>query len=138
LEVGTGTGYQAAVLAHLGARVYTIERNPKLAERARARLHRLGYSVEVITGDGCEGYSEAAPYDAVLVTAASPAIPRALIDQLANGGRLVAPIGSRHEQELRLVTKMGDNTFARPLTSVQFVPLIGKEGWSDTGQWPVL
>jgi protein-L-isoaspartate(D-aspartate) O-methyltransferase len=138
LEVGTGTGYQAAVLAHLGARVSTIELNPKLAELARERLQRLGYSIEVIAGDGCEGYSDAAPYDAILVTAASAAIPHALIDQLADGGRLVAPIGSRHEQELKLITKMGDKTFARPLTSVQFVPLIGRGGWFDTSPRRVL
>lgn len=140
LEVGTGTAYQAAILAHLGGRVYTIEMNPELAEDARARLQRLGYgdAVEVVTGDGSQGYAAAAPYDAILVTAASPAVPRPVIDQLAEGGRLVIPIGSRQEQELELITKMGGATFIRPLTACQFVPLIGKEGWSGAGGWQIL
>ena len=140
LEVGTGTGYQAAILAHLGARVHTVELNPALAEKARGRLNRLGYgdAVEIITGDGSEGYAAAAPYDAILVTAASPAAPQSLLDQLVDGGRLIIPIGSRHEQELRVITKVDGRTSARPLSSVQFVPLIGKEGWSDLGRWPIL
>jgi protein-L-isoaspartate(D-aspartate) O-methyltransferase len=140
LEVGTGTGYQAAILAHLGTRVYTFELNPDLAEAARERLTRLGYgdAVEVVTGDGSEGYPAAAPYDAILVTAASPGAPRSLLDQLVDGGRLVIPIGSRHEQELRVITKVDGRTSTRPISSVQFVPLIGKEGWSGISRWPVL
>lgn len=139
LEVGTGAGYQAAILAELGAHISTIEMNPELAENARSRLSRLGYSdaVRVITGDGSEGYPDAAPFDAVLVTAGSPSVPRPLIDQLADGGRLVIPIGSRREQELELIMKSGDKTYTRPLVSCQFVPLLGKEGWSGDGRWHI-
>jgi protein-L-isoaspartate(D-aspartate) O-methyltransferase len=132
LEIGTGAGYQAAVLAYLGARVDTIERNPELAEEARHRLARLGYSaVTVITGDGSRGHPEAAPYDAILVTAASPRVPQALLDQLADGGRLVIPVGNRLVQQLRLIVKAGERTIDRTLTGCQFVPLVGKEGWSE-------
>jgi protein-L-isoaspartate(D-aspartate) O-methyltransferase len=140
LEVGTGTGYQAAILAHLGARVYTLELNPALAEAARERLTRLGYgdAVEVVIGDGSEGYPAAAPYDAILVTAASPAAPQSLLHQLVDGRRLVIPIGSRHEQELKVITKVDGRTSTRAISSVQFVPLIGKEGWSGISRWPIL
>jgi protein-L-isoaspartate(D-aspartate) O-methyltransferase len=143
LEIGTGAGYQAAVLAYLGARVNTIERNPELADEARQRLARLGYdsAVTVITGDGSEGYPEAAPYDAILVTAASPRLPQVLLDQLADGGRLVIPVGSRVVQQLRLIIKAGERTVDRTLTGCQFVPLVGREGWPETaakavsGEW---
>ncbi len=132
LEIGTGAGYQAAVLAYLGARVHTVERNPELAEEARRRLARLGYhDVAVITGDGSQGYPEAAPYDAILVTAASPRVPQALLDQLADGGRFVIPVGSRLMQQLRLIVKAGERTIDRTLTGCQFVPLVGKEGWPE-------
>jgi protein-L-isoaspartate(D-aspartate) O-methyltransferase len=132
LEIGTGAGYQAAILAYLGARVYTMERNPELAEEARRRLARLGYSgVEVITGDGSQGYPPAAPYDAILVTAASPRVPQALLDQLADGGRLVIPVGSRREQRLELIIKAGDRIIRSALDACQFVPLVGKEGWPE-------
>jgi protein-L-isoaspartate(D-aspartate) O-methyltransferase len=145
LEIGTGAGYQAAVLAYLGARVHTIERNPELAEEARQRLARLGYgsAVTVVTGDGSRGYPEAAPYDAILVTAASPRVPEALLDQLVDGGRLVIPVGSRMVQQLRLIVKVGERTIDRTLTGCQFVPLVGKEGWSQTAaetlpwEWPL-
>jgi len=136
LEVGTGSGYQAALLSHLGAHVYTIERNPALAQAARARLERLGYgeSVEVLTGDGSAGYPPAAPYDAILVTAAAPQVPPALRDQLADGGRLVVPIGSRMEQELQLIVKSGDKVRTEALTACQFVPLIGEQAWPKFGR----
>jgi protein-L-isoaspartate(D-aspartate) O-methyltransferase len=139
LEIGTGAGYQAAVLAYLGARVYTIERNPELAEEARQRLARLGYGrvVTVITGDGSQGHAEAAPYDAILVTAASPRVPQALLDQLADGGRLVIPVGNRLVQQLRLIVKVGERTIDRMLTGCQFVPLVGKEGWSEAAGEPL-
>lgn len=131
LEIGTGAGYQAAVLAELGARVYTIERNPELAEAARQRLARIGYvdSVEVMTGDGTEGYSAAAPYDAIVVTAGSPHVPPVLLEQLADGGRLVIPIGSRQVQQLHLMVKRGNQVTDQTLEACQFVPLVGKEGW---------
>jgi protein-L-isoaspartate(D-aspartate) O-methyltransferase len=137
LEVGTGLGYQAAVLAELGARVYTIERNAALAEEAREKLARLGYgnSVEVITGDGTEGYGAAAPYDAIVVTAGAPRVPPALADQLADGGRLVIPIGSRAMQQLHLLVKIGNEMTDRVLEACQFVPLVGKQGWPQA-RWP--
>jgi protein-L-isoaspartate(D-aspartate) O-methyltransferase len=131
LEIGTGLGYQAAVLAALGARVHTIERNAKLAEQARRTLSALGYgdAVEAITGDGTDGYAAAAPYDAILVTAGAPRVPRALVDQLADGGRLVIPIGSRTMQQLHLLIKRGEEISDRTLEACQFVPLVGKQGW---------
>lgn len=130
LEVGTGSGYQAAVLAWLGARVYSIERVQELAESARARLARLGYgAVEVVCGDGSEGYSAGAPYQAILVTAASPQPPPALVDQLAVGGRMVIPVGGFRLQRLQLMEKTVSGIAVRNLDSCQFVPLIGKYGW---------
>jgi protein-L-isoaspartate(D-aspartate) O-methyltransferase len=132
LEIGTGSGYQAAILAYLGARVYSIERNAGLAGRARATLARLGYSgVEVICGDGTEGHAAAAPYQSTLVTAGSPQIPSALIDQLADGGRLVIPVGTREMQNLELIQKTGGATSTKMLDACQFVPLTGKHGWPE-------
>jgi protein-L-isoaspartate(D-aspartate) O-methyltransferase len=132
LEIGTGSGYQAAILAYLGARVYSIEKNTALAARAQATLARLGYSqVEVICGDGTEGYAAAAPYQVILVTAGSPKIPSALIDQLAEGGRLVIPVGSRDMQQLELVQKTAAGTSTQLLDACRFVPLTGKYGWPE-------
>jgi protein-L-isoaspartate(D-aspartate) O-methyltransferase len=139
LEIGTGAGYQAAILAHLGAQVYTIERNRELAEEAAERLERLGYDdVEVVTGDGSRGYPACAPYDVILVTAASPRAPQALLDQLAEGGRLVIPVGDRNEQKLELIVKADGVISHQTLDSCQFVPLLGKEGWSEAGQARIL
>jgi len=137
LEIGTGFGYQAAVLAATGAQVYTIERNPSLAEHARRNLARTGYQdrVEVITGDGTGGYAAAAPYDAILVTAGAPRVPRALVDQLADGGRLVIPIGSREVQQLHLLVKHGEEVSDTVLEACQFVPLVGKQAWPQA-PWP--
>jgi protein-L-isoaspartate(D-aspartate) O-methyltransferase len=131
LEVGAGSGYQVAILAHLGASVYAIERNPELADNARLRLARLGYEgLEIISGDGTEGYAAAAPYQVIMVTAGSPPkIPQPLIDQLADGGRLVIPVGGRDYQELNLIFKHGDQIATRTIDPCQFVPLIGKYGW---------
>ena len=132
LEVGSGSGYQAAILAYLGARVYTIERNPVLAQSASERLPRLGYDgVQVITGDGSEGYPPAAPYEIILVTAAAPVVPSALLDQLAEGGRLVIPVGDLRYQELLLNIKQAGQIKTRLLDPCQFVPLIGKGGWPE-------
>lgn len=132
LEVGTGSGYQAAILAHLGAEVYTLDRNFQLVEAARQRLRRLGYSsVQVLWGDGSEGYSAAAPYQAILVTAGSPKAPQALLDQLADGGRLVIPVGDLMRQDLQLIFKHGEQIVTRLLDPCQFVPLIGKQAWPE-------
>lgn len=133
LEVGTGSGYQAAILHSLGAHMWTLERNPRLAESAKGRLLRLGYSgIEVICCDGTEGYAPAAPYQAILVTAASPEVPEALVEQLAEGGRLVIPVGNLHSQCLELVVKYASGVSIRLCDACQFVPLIGKHGWPDT------
>jgi len=130
LEIGTGSGYQAAVLAYLGAEVTTIERNGSLAGEARERLLRLGFdSVRVIDGDGTEGYPAGAPYQAILVAAAAPRVPPPLIGQLADGGRLVMPVGDRYRQDLELIYKIGKETSKHFLDPCQFIPLVGKHGW---------
>ena len=123
LEVGTGSGYQAAVLAELGAQVYTIELEPTLAERARADLERLGYRVQARTGDGYAGWPEAAPFDAIVVTAAPDHVPQPLLEQLAPGGRLVIPVGGQGAQELLRLTRSADGVVREELLPVRFVPL---------------
>ncbi len=132
LEIGTGSGYQAAVLAHLGATVYSVERNPRLADVARERLKRLGYQgIEVTAGDGSEGYPAAAPYQVILVTAAAPVIPHPLLEQLADGGRMVIPVGDLQHQDLQLIFKHRNELAKRTLDPCQFVPLIGKHAWPE-------
>jgi protein-L-isoaspartate(D-aspartate) O-methyltransferase len=134
LEIGTGSGYQAAILSHLAARVITIERFPALAREAAAILEQLGYdNVEVQVGDGTLGWPKEAPYDAIIVTAASPEIPDPLQGQLADGGRLLAPIGPRWTQQLVRVRRSGDEFHSETLIGVAFVPLIGRHGWQDRG-----
>ncbi len=132
LEVGTGSGYGAAVLSRLAAEVVTVERLADLAASARRRLAELGYgNVTVVEGDGTLGWPDRAPYQAVVVTAAGPSVPPALTDQLAPGGRLVMPVGDeRGNQQLVLVERAGDGTLdRRPLGPVAFVPLIGEAGF---------
>jgi protein-L-isoaspartate(D-aspartate) O-methyltransferase len=132
LDVGTGSGYQAAILALLGARVTSIERQPELATSARARLAELGFGgqVEVRIGDGSLGDPAGAPWDGILVAAAAPAIPVSLRDQLsADGGRLVIPVGDMRRQHLLLVVRRGDTSEERDDGSVVFVPLVGEEGF---------
>jgi len=130
LEVGAGSGYQAAILGQMGAIVYAVEINPRLAAGARDRLARLGYaSVEVVAGDGSEGLPDYAPYDVIVVSAAAPEISPVLLGQLAEGGRLVAPVGNLRYQELLLLSKQGGRISSRYLDACQFVPLIGKGGW---------
>lgn len=132
LEIGTGSGYQAAVLAHLAREVHTVERIPALAEQARRRLEALGLTnVTVHISDGTLGLPELAPFDAILVTAAAPKVPQSLLDQLADGGRLVIPVGSRGVQYLERWLRFGDEFRRQVLDPVAFVPLIGEEGWSS-------
>jgi protein-L-isoaspartate(D-aspartate) O-methyltransferase len=133
LEVGTGSGYGAAVLAELAREIVSIERHPALAERARTLLAELGYAnVAVVIGDGSEGYAPAAPYDRILVAAASPRVPQALSAQLAPNGRLILPVGDPGEQTLTVITKddMG-RAFTHEHGACAFVPLIGAQGWPD-------
>lgn len=133
LEIGTGSGYQAAILARLGAEVITLERIPRLAESARERLARLGYSsVRVVAEDGSEGYPPGAPYAAIIVTAAAPAVPHVLTGQLDEGGRLVIPVGSLRLQTLQVICKHGNRISVRDLDPCQFVPLVGKQAWPET------
>jgi len=130
LEIGTGTGYQAAVLAALCADVYSVERIAELAEAARARLDELGIAnVEITVGDGTLGWPEHAPYDGIIVTAGAPDAPRTLLDQLADGGRLVIPVGDRFSQMLRAYTKRADGIREQDLCACKFVPLVGAHGW---------
>lgn len=131
LEVGSGTGYEAAVIAQMGARVITVERHAELAALARIHLQQLHYeNVKVITGDGSEGLPEEAPFDAVIVAAAVPDIPEALFDQLAEGGRIAIPIGPPDLQVLYLVRKQNGKMVKTRLEDCRFVPLIGKQGYS--------
>jgi protein-L-isoaspartate(D-aspartate) O-methyltransferase len=130
LDVGTGSGYQAAVLAELAAEVVTIERVPELAAEARARLQEAGYGhVDVRVGDGSLGVPERAPFDAIAVAAAAPRVPPALYEQLAEGGRLVLPRGTRWGQELVLVVRTSEGPAERTSIPCRFVPLVGDEGF---------
>lgn len=134
LEIGTGSGYQAAVLSRLCRYVHSVERIAALAERARENLSRAGASnVAVHVGDGTLGWPDAAPYDAVLVTAAGPSVPPPLVDQLGDGGVLVAPVGDRWSQRLVRLRKSGEARTEETLGSVVFVPLVGRYGWEETG-----
>ena len=132
LEIGTGSGYQAAILALCAGSVVSIERWPRLAERAARLLGTLGFrNVEVHTGDGTLGWPSSAPYDAILVSAAAPAVPEPLLHQLRLGGRLVAPVGSAEQQDLLLVVKQAEACEQRKLGTCVFVPLIGAAAWRD-------
>jgi protein-L-isoaspartate(D-aspartate) O-methyltransferase len=137
LEVGCGSGYQAAVLSLLAREVMAVETQPPLAASARERLARLGYAnVTVEEGDGSAGWPASAPYDAILVTAAAPEVPKPLTDQLADGGRLVIPVGGSKHQELLRIVKQGDRITERSLYSCRFVPLLGRYGWRRNTQDP--
>jgi protein-L-isoaspartate(D-aspartate) O-methyltransferase len=133
LEVGTGSGYQAAVLAELCTEVWTIERVPELAEQASILLRELGYSnVRVRVGDGSRGWGEAAPFDAILVAAAAPSPPPSLLDQLsADGGRLVIPVGEHDLQRVHRIRRYGTEFVTEAMTACRFVPLLGAEGWAE-------
>jgi protein-L-isoaspartate(D-aspartate) O-methyltransferase len=131
LEVGTGSGYQAAILAELAAEVVTVERHPVLAATAETLLRELGYErIRVAVGDGTTGWPERAPYDRIIVTAGSPRVPLPLLAELSReGGRLVIPVGEADDQVLLVVERHGDRTTEQPLGPVRFVPLIGRAGW---------
>jgi protein-L-isoaspartate(D-aspartate) O-methyltransferase len=130
LEVGGGSGYQAAVLSLLAREVIAVEMQPSLASSARPLLLRLGYSnVRMEEGDGSAGWPPGAPWDAILVTAAAPAVPPPLIDQLAEGGRLVIPVGSMGEQKLLRIVKREGRASEKSLFACRFVPLLGRYGW---------
>lgn len=130
LEVGTGSGYQAALLGQLAQHVTTVEIIPELAQSARELLNRLAYhTVEVVAANGSIGWKAKAPYDAIIVAAASPLVPPSLIEQLKEGGRLLLPVGPRHEQHLLRVRKRGGIAITEDLGECAFVPLVGKEGW---------
>jgi len=134
LDIGTGSGYAAAVLSRIAKEVFTVERLEALATRARERLERLGYrNVRVLHGDGTLGWPEHAPYDAIAVAAGGPGVPKALLDQLAPGGRLVIPVGpDETSQTLVRMTKEGPDEFREEaLSEVRFVPLIGEQGWPE-------
>jgi protein-L-isoaspartate(D-aspartate) O-methyltransferase len=138
LEIGTGSGYQAAVLSLLAREIITVESHTSLALAAQERLTDLGYTnVHVHNGDGSTGFADAAPYDAILVTAAAPEIPPVLAGQLREGGRLVIPVGSRENQELVQARKENSVLKTRALFDCRFVPLTGKYGWSRQGGKPL-
>lgn len=135
LEIGTGSGYQAAILGRLAKTVHTVERHPELAERARQVLAETGLTnVQVHVGDGSLGWKDAAPYQAILVTAAAPAPSEPLLSQLDEGGWLVLPVGSRHGQELQRWQREGDTFLQENILPVAFVPLRGKHGWKKN-EW---
>ena len=131
LEIGTGSGYQTALLAHLAGHVYSVERLRELSVRARAVIDSLRLSnIALLVGDGTIGWARFAPYDAILVAAAAPDVPPALIEQLAPGGRLLIPLGDRAEQNLTLIRKREDGTIEQEeITACTFVPLLGRFGW---------
>lgn len=133
LEIGTGSGYQAAILAELASRVISVERIAALAESARERLASLGYTnVDVVLAEERLGWEKEAPYDAMVVAAGAPKLVRGLMDQIAVGGRLVIPVGSRDSQRLTKVTRTGEGFSVETMGECRFVPLVGEEAWPET------
>lgn len=132
LEVGTGSGYQTVLLAHLVEQVFSIERIPALFQLARDAIQRAGVkNVSLLLGDGTVGWREYAPYDAILVSAAAPAVPEPLLAQLAEGGRMLVPVGSLEEQRLVLYRRVNGQVESREVAPVRFVPLVGHHGWDN-------
>jgi protein-L-isoaspartate(D-aspartate) O-methyltransferase len=138
LEIGTGSGYQAAILSHLSTEVHTIERHMELADQARLILDTQELSnVQIHVGDGSLGLPEYAPYQGILVTAAAPEVPKTLLQQLDDGARLVLPVGKKYTQVLQVWQRQGAKFKHETITAVAFVPLIGEEGW-DEKKWDKL
>lgn len=132
LEIGTGSGYQSAILAEIADHVVTVERKQDLQKAAARLLRELGYvNIEAVVGDGSRGYPDRAPYDAIIVTAGAPGVPEALVEQLAPGGRLVIPVGNSFHQTLTRVTRTGQGVETEKLEGCVFVPLIGEQGWDE-------
>jgi len=131
LEIGTGSGYQAAILSEIGCEVYSVERIPALATKAGKILQQLGYNVKIKIGDGTLGWEEYTPYDGIIVTAGGPKIPQSLLTQLKEGGRLVMPVGDMFSQDLIRITKVKGKFIKENFGTCQFVPLKGKEGWNE-------
>ena len=132
LEIGTGSGFQTVLLSHLVAQVFTIERIAALYTMAREAIARAGAkNVSMLLGDGTVGWREYAPYDAILVSAGGPTIPQPLVEQLAEGGRMLVPVGPMEEQTLKVVTKRGGSYESRDVAPVRFVPLYGTHGWEQ-------
>ena len=132
LEIGTGSGYQAAILDKMGMNVYTIERNEKLYKKTKELLETLDIAVFTKLGDGTLGWAEHAPYDGIIVTAGAPAVPEKLKEQLAEGGTLVIPTGDKKKQSLQIIKKQSEDRFSyTEIPHFKFVPLIGREGWKE-------
>ena len=132
LEIGTGSGYQTVLLSHLAGQVFSIERIAPVLEQGRANIQRAGAkNVSLLLGDGTVGWRAHAPYDAILVSAASPKVPEPLVEQLADGGKLIIPVGSQNEQELVMFTKKGGEVVRESVLPVRFVPLVGTHGWRE-------
>lgn len=135
LEIGAGSGYQAAVLSLLAREVIAVEALPRLANIARERLARLGYAnVQIIQGDGSVGLESGAPYDTIVVSAAAPSVPQPLLDQLAEGGRMAIPVGDSEQQQVLRITKCDGKAVCEQLYRCRFVPLVGRYGWSEAIQ----
>jgi len=132
LEIGTGSGFQTVLISHLAAQVFSIERIAALSQSARENIQRVGATnVSLLVGDGTIGWRAYSPYDAILVSAAGPTIPEPLVAQLADGGRMVVPVGGQSEQVLWYVTRSGDQIERKELGPVRFVPLVGRHGWEQ-------
>jgi protein-L-isoaspartate(D-aspartate) O-methyltransferase len=132
LEIGTGSGYQTVLLSHLASQVFSIERDRELLDHAREAIRRVdARNISLLLGDGTFGWREYSPYDAILVSAGAPDVPPPLLEQLAEGGRILIPLGRRDEQMLTLATRRGGQLVHRDIAPVRFVPLVGTHGWAD-------
>lgn len=132
LEIGTGSGYQAAILLHMGMKVFSIERNQEIHERTQQMFDKMGLRAVIRCSDGTLGWQEYAPYDGIIVTAGAPSVPHQLKKQLKIGGKLVIPVGDRKSQQLDILTKVDEEDFSlEKISSFVFVPLIGKDGWKE-------